>query len=149
MIEIIILGVTSITAAAATFYVNHQLKQGPVRSSAVLSLIVALLCLLLTDLVPVYYSKNIPIVFIGGSFIGMVSKKLTHNYWKLAMAAIIFSIIYLNTSAFFNGYGGALGASAGIALMSVLSLPFLSPRKHRLTNGVLQLRKFIFKQKRH
>jgi len=46
------------------------------------------------------------------------------------------------------GYGGALGASAGISLLSVLSLPFFTPKKHHLTNGILQLRKIIFKRNR-
>jgi uncharacterized membrane protein YGL010W len=147
MIEILIITLTAVVATLATFYVNHELKQGPVRSSAVLTLVVALLCHIFSDSIPIYLSKNIPMVFIGGSFIGMASKTLTNSYVKLALSSLIFSVIYLNTSSFFNGYGGALGASAGIALMSVLGLPFLTPRKHCLTNGVLQLRKFIFKQK--
>ncbi len=141
-----VLILTAIIAAMLTFYVNHQLKQGPVRSSALLSLIVASTLYFLPNLFPTELSKNIPVVFIGGSFIGMASKKIIDSYLKLAISGLVFAVIYLNTSRFFNGYGGALGASAGISLLSVLSLPFFTPKKHHLTNGVLQLRKIIFRR---
>ncbi len=141
-----VLILTAIIAAMLTFYVNHQLKQGPVRSSALLSLIVASTLYFFPDLLPTEFAKNIPVVFIGGSFIGMASKKIIDGYFKLAISGLVFAVIYLNTSRFFNGYGGALGASAGISLLSVLSLPFFTPKKHHLTNGVLQLRKIIFRR---
>lgn len=143
---VFVLILTATTAAMLTFYVNHQLKQGPVRSSALLSLLVASIFYLFPTLLPAELTKNIPVVFIGGSFIGMVSKKIIDSYFKLAISGLVFAIIYLNTSKFFNGYGGALGASAGISLLSVLSLPFFTPKKHHLTNGVLQLRKIIFRR---
>lgn len=141
-----VLTLIAIIAAMLTFYVNHQLKQGPVRSSALLSLLVALGFYFFPSLLPTELVKNIPVVFIGGSFIGMASKKIIDSYFKLAISGLVFAIIYLNTSRFFNGYGGALGASAGISLLSVLSLPFFTPKKHHLTNGVLQLRKIIFRR---
>ncbi|WP_113661312.1 hypothetical protein [Pedobacter nanyangensis] len=141
-----ILILVAIIAAMLTFYVNHQLRQGPVRSSALLSLIVAATFYFFPNLLPTELAKNIPVVFIGGSFIGMASKKIIDNYIKLAISGLVFAVIYLNTSSFFNGYGGALGASAGISLLSVLSLPFFTPKKHHLTNGVLQLRKIIFRR---
>ncbi len=144
----LIIVLTSIIAAMLTFYVNHKLKQGPVRSSALLSLLVALSFYFFPNLVDAELAKNIPVAFIGGSFIGMVSKKIVDSYFKLAISGLVFAVIYLNTSSFFNGYGGALGASAGISLLSVLSLPFFTPKKHHLTNGVLQLRKIIFKRNR-
>lgn len=107
----LVLTLTATTAAMLTFYVNHQLKQGPVRSSALLSLLVASFFYLCPTLLPAELTKNIPVVF-GGSFIGMASKKIIDSYYKLAISGFVFTIIYLNTSRFFNGYGGALGASA-------------------------------------
>lgn len=136
---------TAILAAMLTFYVNHHLQQGAVRSSALLALIVALLFHFFPDILSASLTKNIPVVFIGGSFIGMASKKVVDSYLKLAISGLVFALIYINTSNFFNGYGGALGASAGISLLSVLSLPFFSLKKH-LTNGILQLRKVIFRK---
>jgi len=141
-----VLILTAIIAAMLTFYVNHQLKQGSVRSSALLSLVVASTFHFFPNLLPTELAKNIPVVFIGGSFIGMASKKIIDSYFKLGISGLVFAVIYLNTSRFFNGYGGALGASAGISLLSVLSLPFFTPKKHHLTNGVLQLRKIIFRR---
>ncbi|MDQ8005360.1 MAG: hypothetical protein REI64_11210 [Pedobacter sp.] len=145
----IIIIITAVIAAMVTFYVNHQLKQGPIRSSALLSLLVALPFYFFPHMADIELAKNIPVAFIGGSFIGMVSKKIVDSYIKLAVSGLVFAIIYLNTSSFFNGYGGALGASAGISLLSVLSLPFFTPKKHHLTNGILQLRKIIFKRNKH
>lgn len=141
--------ITAIIAAMLTFYINHEFKQGPVRSSALLSLIVALPLYFYPNLLDIELTKSIPVAFIGGSFIGMASKKIIDSYVKLAISGLVFGIIYLNTSNFFDGYGGALGASAGISLLSVLSLPFFTPKKHHLTNGVLQLRKIIFKRNKH
>jgi hypothetical protein len=141
--------IVAIIAAMLTFFMNHTLKQGPVRSSALLSLSIALIFYFFPNLVTSDLSKNIPVVFIGGSFIGMVSKKIVDSYFKLAISGLVFAIIYLNTSRFFAGYGGALGASAGISLLSVLSLPFFTPKKHHLTNGILQLRKIILKRNRN
>lgn len=142
-----IITITAIIAAMLTLFTNHELKQGPVRSSALLSLLVALLAYFFPHVLAPYLTKNIPVVFIGGSFIGMVSKKIVASYFKLALAGLVFAMIYLNTSNFFAGYGGALGASAGISLLSVLSLPFFTPKKHHLTNGILQLRKIILKKR--
>lgn len=144
MIENLLLVIIAIVGSILTFYVNHQLKQGPVRSSAMLSLAVATFFYLFPSLFNEHLTKNIPVVFIGGSFIGMVSKKMISSYFSLFISAVVFAVIYLNASTFFNGYGGALGASAGISLLSVLSLPFISPKKHQRTNGILQLRKLLF-----
>ncbi|RAJ08727.1 hypothetical protein LX64_01381 [Chitinophaga skermanii] len=138
-----ILLLVSIVGATLTFYINEHMKQGPVRSSALLSLVVASLCHLCVGLLPVYLAKNIPIVFIGSSFIGMVSKKVLSNYAMIGFAGLIFCLVYLNASRFFNGYGGALGTSAAISLLAVLSLPIV--RKHgKFTNGFNQLRKIMF-----
>lgn len=138
-----ILLATSVIAAILTFFVNEHLKQGPVRSSAGLSLLVAGFFYLFPNSLNPLLAKNIPVVFIGSSFIGMVSAKLLSSYLRIGIAAVIFCLIYLNTSKFFNGYGGALGTSASISLLAVLSLPILRI-KGRLTNISSQLRTFIY-----
>ena len=126
-----------------TYFVNERLKQGPVRSSAVLSLLVALYFHYFAGSLDIYLVKNIPLVFIGGSFIGMVSSRLLSNYLLIGLAGIIFCLIFLHTSQFFNGYGGALGISASISVLTVLSIPIVG--KHRkMTNGMVQLRKILF-----
>lgn len=132
------------SGAIITFYVNEKLKQGPVRSSAVLSLLVALYFYFFPGGINPALVKNIPLIFIGSSFIGMLSSRLLRNYWLIGVAGMVFCIIFLNASRFFNGYGGALGTSACISLLSILSIPIIT-RKHRITNGFALLRKLLFK----
>jgi len=138
-----ILLATGAAGAMLTFFVNEKLKQGPVRSSAGLSLLVALFFHLFPHSLSPVLVKNIPLVFIGGSFIGMVSSRLLSSYIKIGLAGVIFCTIFLNTSRFFTGYGGALGTTASISLLAVLSLPVLNLRG-RLTNGFEQLRKAVY-----
>ncbi|WP_158798940.1 hypothetical protein [Pedobacter sp. L105] len=144
MYNLLILVAVSFISAIATFFVNERLKQGPVRSSAMLSLIVAVYYHYYTGSMDSYLVKNIPLVFIGASFIGMVSSRLLSNYLLIGTAGIIFCLIFLHTSKFFNGYGGALGTSACISVLAVLSIPIVNKNK-KLTNGLIQLRKILFK----
>lgn len=121
MNELIIV-ITGILGATLTYYVSEQLKQGPVRSSALLSLIVGLFFYCFPEILSQYLANNIPLVFIGASFIGMVSAKVKVNYLSLVIAGFLFSTIYLGKSDFFEGYGGALGAMAFIALLTIMVL---------------------------
>lgn len=139
-----ILIMVSFFSAMITFFVNERLKQGPVRSSAALSLLVGLYFHYFAGSMDTYLVKNIPIVFFGGSFIGMVSSRLLSNYLLIGAAGIIFCLIFLHTSKFFNGYGGALGIAASISVLAVLSIPIVGKHK-RVTNGIMQLREILFK----
>ncbi|GLB51795.1 hypothetical protein NBRC110019_08340 [Neptunitalea chrysea] len=139
----IILIITGILGAVLTFYVNTHLKQGAVRASALLSFVVALFFYLFPEILNETLSQKIPIVFIGASFIGMVSHKVVNNYIIIAISGIIFSIIFLNTSAFFSGYGGALGTSACISLLTAMSIPTFFSKKS-IGNGLISLAKFLF-----
>ena len=116
----IIIIIVGIVGAMLTFYVSEPLKQGAVRASALLSLIVGLFFYLFPDLFNPYLTKHIPIAFIGASFVGMASSNLITHYAWLVVAGSIFSLIYLNTSSFFQGYGGALGTTAFCALLVTL-----------------------------
>jgi len=145
MLNILVLLVVSFLTAISTFYTSEKLNQGPVRSSALLSLSIALLFYAFPNFLPPYLVKNIPVVCIGASFVGMVSSRLLSNYTLIGAGGVIFCLIYLHTSNFFNGYGGALGTSAAIALLAVLSIPIVG-KKEKLTNGLVQLRKILFKR---
>lgn len=136
----------AVLGAVSTFYVNHALKQGAVRSSAMLSLVVAIICHVLEGFIVNEVILPLPFAFIGGSFIGMVAQKVVGSYYKVIVAALIFAFIYLNNSQFFNGYGGALGASAFIALLCVSGLSEVTPQKTAHRKRFLRWRKFIFKQ---
>jgi hypothetical protein len=144
MSNLLILFAASFISSTLTFYVNEGLRQGPVRSSALLTLIVALYFHFFPASMDSYLVKNVPVVFIGGSFIGMVSSRILSNYILIGTAGLFFCVIYINTSKFFNGYGGAVGTAAAIALLAVLSIPVFT-KKRRLTNGIMLLRKTLFR----
>ncbi|MET1057699.1 MAG: hypothetical protein ABWY16_20455 [Pedobacter sp.] len=143
MYNTIVLFAVSFVSSMLTFYVNEDLKQGPVRSSALLSLAVGLFFYFFPHSMGSYLVKNIPVVFIGGSFIGMVSSRIVSSYLLIGTAGLVFCLIYINTSRFFNGYGGAVGTASSIALLAVLSIPVVT-KKHKLTNGIMLLRKTLF-----
>ncbi|PNW26086.1 hypothetical protein [Formosa algae] len=143
----IIIIITGILGATSTYYVNEHLKQGAVRASAILSLIVSLAFYCFPDVLNTYLTQNIPAAFIGASFVGMVSSKAIHHYRWLIIAGIIFSVIYLNKSTFFRGYGGALGTSAFIAILATMAIPVVFSKKKNITNGILIFRKWLFRDK--
>ncbi|UII25066.1 hypothetical protein LVD15_17345 [Fulvivirga maritima] len=118
----IIITITGVAGVLLTFFVSHDLKQGPIRASAGLSLLVALTFEYIPLFQHIPLSESIPYVFIGGSFIGMVSSEVIHSYTFLTVSGIIFSVLYLNASHYFNGYGGALGTTACISLLVSISL---------------------------
>ncbi|UBZ07027.1 hypothetical protein LDL76_16915 [Salegentibacter mishustinae] len=124
--EISILFFTGIISAILTYVVNNKYRQGAVRASAGLSLLVGLVFYFFPELFSHYLTKNIPIVFIGATFIGMVSSKILPSYLLVGFSGFIFSIIYLNASPFFKGYGGALGTTAAISVLVSLSLAVVS-----------------------
>ena len=124
--EISILFLTGIISAILTYVVNNKYRQGAVRASAGLSLLVGLFFYFFPELFSPYLTKNIPIVFIGATFIGMVSSKILPSYLLVGFSGFIFSIIYLNASPFFKGYGGALGTTAAISVLVSLSLAVVS-----------------------
>ena len=126
MMEDVLIILTGIIAVIVTFYSSTVLKQGAVRASAGLSLVVAVIPLIFPDLFSSYLQLHIPIVFLGASFVGMVSKDLISNYWILALAGLLFSLLYLNTGSYFEGFGGALGTTASISVILILGLKTFS-----------------------
>ncbi len=115
--NLFILILIGIISAMATYILSVKLKQGAVRSSAILSLVIGLFFYFYPDLLSDYLTKNIPLVFIGASFIGMTSPKIFSNLFIIAISGAVFSLIYLNTSMFFSGYGGVLGTTACISVL--------------------------------
>ncbi len=129
---------TALVASWTTFYLhNRYSKISPVLASASLTLIVALICHYISEsaYLPI---KEIPYVFIGGTFVGMSTRKKAKSYLNITLSSLFFSIIYLNSSQFFQGYGGALGLSACISVLIVITSSKLFVRS-----------KHIFRKKRH
>jgi hypothetical protein len=55
----------------------------------------------------------------------MVSSKVQSSYFRLAVAGILFSSVYINKSHFFQGFGGALGTLAFISLLTTMGVLIL------------------------
>jgi len=127
--EIMILIITGIVAAVGTYLVNNKLHQGAVRASALLSLVVGLFFYYFPDLLSPGLTRNIPLVFIGASFIGMVSSYILSSYILLILSWTIFSILFVNSSKYFAGYGGGLGTTAAISLLVSLGLSIVGMKK--------------------
>ncbi|WP_225037007.1 MULTISPECIES: hypothetical protein [Winogradskyella] len=145
--NIIILIVTGIIGATLTHFVSEQLKWGAVKASAILSLIVGLFFYCFPELLNSYLDEHIPIVFVGTSFIGMVSSKTLKSYPLLAISGTIFAAIYINKNHVFDGYGGALGALAFIALLVTMGFAEAVSRPNKITLKVSAILQKIFSNK--
>ncbi|WP_417800635.1 hypothetical protein [Tenacibaculum sp.] len=125
MLTTISIYLTSTLGAFLTFLVSTKYKQGPVRASALLTLIVAGFCFLFPKMFSEDIINQIPWVFFGASFVGMTSGKLTRNYISIIFAGIVFGFVYTFSPDFFNGYGGALGTAACISILVVIGINHL------------------------
>lgn len=130
--ETAIIIITSIVGVVLTFYVSTKMEHGAVRASAGLSLIVGIFFYLFPAVLSPYLTHNIPLAFMGASFVGMVSEKIIRNYWPLVLAGIVFSILYLNTGSYFEGFGGALGTTASISVIVIMGIGLLHKRFKKL-----------------
>lgn len=118
-------------AAGITFLLNNRLKLGGVIASAGISVAGGLFFYLFPDLLNEYLSENLPAVLMGASFVGMASEKVVPKLSIILFSGILFSVIYLLTGPFFEGFGGSLGTSAAISLIAMMGLKSLI--KHRFS----------------
>ena len=126
--ETLIIFITAIAGVLLTFISGKYLDHGAVKASAGLSLLVGIFFYIIPDFLSPFLTHNIPLVFMGASFVGMVSHKIVHNYWSLTFAGIIFSVLYLNTGSYFEGFGGALGTTASISVIVMMGMGLLQRR---------------------
>jgi len=115
--------------ALSTFIVSHDLKQGAVRASAGLSLLVGIVFYAFPHLVPGSLSIEIPLVFFGASFVGMTGSHLVPQKLLIALGGVIFSGTYLAAGAIFNGDGGKLGTAACIASLLMVAISLIIRKK--------------------
>lgn len=143
-----ILIITGIIGAILTYFVSEKLKQGAVRASALLSIPVGLFFYFFPQLLDSYLTKNIPLVFIGATFIGMVSSEVKVSYIKLGLAGVLFSIIYIYNTNFFEGYGGSLGALALISLLASMGISVLFSKNEKISQFISKIKASFFNQKK-
>lgn len=124
----IILVFVGTAASLISYQLNNKYKLSAVMASALPSLLVALFLYGFPTLLPEELSMNIPLVFMGSSFIGMSSSKILPNWIWSIIAGIIFGVIYVDTSIFFTGYGGGLGTTACISVLVSFAMRHLHRR---------------------
>ena len=142
--NICILIITGILGATLTHFVSEHLRLGAVKASALLSLIVGLFFYAFPNVLNGYLTEHLPIVFVGTSFIGMVSAKTLKSYTLLAIAGTLFTGIYITKSHVFDGYGGALGALAFIALVTTMGFAFVVSNSNKIRRKVVLIWETVF-----
>ncbi len=118
MHELIWMG-SGIIAAASTYWIHTRFGTNPVLASSLVTLAIALAVLSFGESSP--WMRPIPYAGIGGSFIGMSTKKTAKGFESILLAAVIFGVIFIHSSQFFEGFGGALGTSACISVLTAIS----------------------------
>ncbi|WP_040278091.1 hypothetical protein [Psychroserpens damuponensis] len=146
-IDHFILFLAGAISSIVTFVLQIHYKLGAVRASALIGVFVGVFVLLFPKLCSPYLTENLPLVCFGASFIGMVSSDVLSNYFLIGISGILFTIIFLNTSVYFEGFGGGLGSAACIGLLVTLSVPILK-KNGTFSNGFAQLRRQIQIKKR-
>lgn len=144
-LRIIIVLITGILGAVITFWMNEGLGYGPVRSSAFPSLVIGLIFHFWGTSLPDLL-HTVPTIYIGASFVGMVSSNVMSGYKRVGTAGFIYGVIYLNSSLFFQGFGGALGMTAAISVLVTLCFPTVVT-KRGMVLGIFGLRKMVFAKK--
>jgi hypothetical protein len=125
-----LLVVTSIVAAVVTYYLNNNLKRGPVLASAVVGLLGGVL-------LPFVFGdvgKTLAVMAICASFAGMSNTKRMPNMLQVAFVGLFAALVYMFSSPFIGGTGGKLGTIAfgsGMAIRGLFDLvaKFQAPKR--------------------
>ncbi len=119
-----VMAATSVAAVLSTYYVNHNLKQGPVKASAITSLVVGVVVavLLAKGWLVFDYLEVVAVVFIGASFAAMASKGIVESFGLIVFAGLVFGFLFTNLGTRFNGYGGGLGTKACLSVLAAVGL---------------------------
>ncbi|WP_339723799.1 hypothetical protein [Maribacter stanieri] len=72
----------------------------------------------------------------------MISKTTRRSYIYLAIAGYLFSIIHINKNNLFQGFGGALGTLAFIALLTTFAFSTAFSKSIYKLKAILRLRKW-------
>ncbi|MBN2367867.1 hypothetical protein JXC34_02535 [Candidatus Woesearchaeota archaeon] len=122
-----------VLAAALTYTLSLDYKMGPVKASALPSLVVGIFFYVFHSYFPQAISGNAPLIFIGASFVGMSSENRIPNILWAGFAGLVFSFFYLNASKMFAGFGGGLGTTACVSVVltiGILKIADRLPFKH-------------------
>jgi len=109
--------ICSITGGLGTFLCTKKLRWHPLKSSAILSLIIATPFEILNLDTYAY----IPIIVFGASFVGMSSNKV-FNKTQVIIASLLFGGLHFLCASNFNFIGGTLGTTACLSCLSIIVL---------------------------
>ncbi|SHI37293.1 hypothetical protein SAMN04487911_101266 [Arenibacter nanhaiticus] len=141
VVENSILILSGTLGAVLAFVLSNKLNQGPVRASAMLSLVVAGFFYLFPKLLSPHLTQNIPLLFFGGTFIGMASSKIVSSYRFIGITGMVFSLFFLYASSYFEGYGGALGTAGCISFLVTFAVHKIT-RKRKIAYAKVYLRRY-------
>ncbi len=126
---------TALTAATCTYWIHNRFNVNPVLASSLVTLVIAI------AITPFEGSSKmlhaIPYIAIGGSFVGMSTKKNAKGLESILLASLIFGLIFIHSSQFFEGFGGALGTSACISVLTAITWRKLAKRTRIKVRRVL------------
>ncbi len=123
---------TGTASAFLTFVMSHNLRLGPIRSSALLSLLVGLCIHFWGMLIADELAFAVPLITIGASFVGMTGKEVIKNPLWIGCAGGIFSGLWLCSNFFLeNGLGGGLGSAACLSVLTVVGLRQIGAKLER------------------
>lgn len=113
---------TGIVGAITTYLLSTKTNWGTVRSSAFLSLIVGIIFFKLDE--HQEFLREVPLVFIGASFIGMTSSTKL-RLWGIFFAGTLFGVLYALIPSVHIGAGGTMGTAACVSVLFVYGITSL------------------------
>lgn len=125
MITIIVSLIFALAGVAIPAILIRYFKRGVVLSSALPSLIIAVVISYLDKEFNLYYLKEIPVIFMGASFVGMSASHFLRLWWHICFGAIVFYLLFSFGASFAVGFGGKLGLIACISVLCTIGFEYL------------------------
>lgn len=125
----IILIIVAIFGAVSVQYLIRYKQWSGVRASSLTALLVAVVFKLAFRDSTNYLVQTIPALFLGATFVGMVSARQTSSFISIGLAALLYSLLFIYSGKYYQGYGGLLGTTACVSLLVVLSSKYLKSNK--------------------
>ncbi len=111
--------VAAVVGAVAAYYINNNMKKGPVIGSAVVGLAGGLIALLFKTIPNI---GTLATVIICASFAGMSNTKRVPTMLRMAIVGVALGLVYIFDTPFLGGAGGKLGLMAFGSNMAIRGL---------------------------